>query len=219
MKNYKIFAVILVILALMSVGAAQMFRQSAYFLETVDFKKNVTFNSTMKTTYGNGAGVTGATATEYSDGLHKTVVTFNKSITMTDSAGTGSYGSFKFYDAPAGAIEILGVVANLHATSAGSPHGLVAAADGDFSIGTAACNAGSLTGTEADIVASTALAQFANTAGVITGQNAAVTYHDGTTTAKDLYLNVIFDDADSSTNDTLTVTGTATIFWINRGDY
>lgn len=42
---------------------------------------------------------------------------------------------------------------------------------------------------------------------------------DGTTTAVDLYLNLLFDAADSSAADGLTINGTITIDWINHGDY
>ena len=40
---------------------------------------------------------------------------------------------------------------------------------------------------------------------------------DGTATAKDLYLNVLVDDADQA-GGTLTITGTISITWINLGD-
>ena len=217
---------ILLLAAVFSFGAVKVYDGAIYrdvvtFLKGVTFKGNVNIAGTIKTSVGNGAVVSGATVVEYGDGIvHKSVFTFNKSITLTDTSGAGTCGSFKFYDLPEGAIEILGVVVDLDGSSAsGSTHGLNADADGDFAIGTAACNVGALASTEADVVASTEIAQFATTMGPIHGQNAAVTYFDGTGTAKDLYLNVIFDDADSSGNDTLLVTGTVTVYWINRGDY
>lgn len=222
MRKFKPIESILLLflVAALTMGAAKVF-DASYFRDVVTFGKTVTFNQVPKTTNGNGAGVTGATAVEYGTGLvHKTVLTLSKDITTTDSAGTGGYGSFKLYDFPAGAVEVLGTSVNLTATSAsGSTHGLVAAADGDFALGTAACNAGSLTSTEADILSSTSIAQFANTAGIVTGYAGTATALDGTATAKDLYLNVIFDDADSSGADDIVTAGTVTVYWINLGDY
>ena len=45
-------------------------------------------------------------------------------------------------------------------------------------------------------------------------------YHDGHTTAIDLYMNFEIDDADITTGgaDAITVSGTVTVTWINLGD-
>lgn len=224
MKKYRsIFYGLILGLFVFTVGATFVERGTHIFRDTVTFSDFVSFAKMPKTTYGNGAGVTSVdTAVEYGDGvLHETVLTLNNTMTLTDAAGTGGVGTQKIYDFPAGAIEILASFVNLTASSAsGSTHGLVAAADGDFSLGTAAAlYEGALSGTEADIIASTALTQFANTAGVIKGVPSALGVHDGTTTAKDVYLNVIFDDADSGGADTLAVAGTVKLIWINLGDY
>lgn len=211
---------LLMLVAVCTMGATRVM-DGALFKDVVTFNKNVTFGSTIKSTVGAGAATSGATAVEYGDGiLHKTVLTLNKSISITDSAGTGGYGSYKMYDFPDGAIEVLGTVSNLAVSSAsGTTHGLAADSDGDFSLGTAACNAGSLASTEADLMASTSIAQLANTAGPVLGSSGAVGALDGTSSAKDLYLNVIFDDADSSGADTIATTGTVTVYWLNLGDY
>jgi hypothetical protein len=220
-KRTSVLLVALVaIVAFISFAAANVYRVNTYFRAPVDFAQNVTYNSTLKSTVGVGAVTSGAKVVEYGDGyVHKSVFTIDKTMTITDAAGTGGYGGYKFYDLPAGNILVLGAVVDLDGTSASlGTDGLVAAADGDFSIGTATCNAGALSSTEADIIASTAIAQFVTTAGPIVGKNADISTHDGTSTAKDLYVNVIFDDADSGANDSLRITGNATVWWINLGD-
>lgn len=161
---------------------------------------------------GAAAG-TGVTAYEMGDRvLHHTRLSLDAlSVTMADVAGTGSSGGTKIYDFPAGAIKMVGAIANLKVT-AGSG-GIADAFDGDFALGS--------TVTEDDILPTTAMPQAA--AGVTTakGQSTAAEeiVLDGTTTAVDLYLNALVDDADSSGNDTLSFTGTIDLFWINLGDY
>ncbi len=208
--------VLLTLVCLISFAAVRVERGDRIFLDTVTFAK------VMKCSLGNGSAVSGtSSAVEYGNGiLHKTVLTISKTITQADTDGSGGYGSAKIYDFPSGAIQILGSETYLTASAAGgSTHGLVANADGDYGIGTAACNAGSLATTECDITASTSLAQFANTAGIIQGTGAVGSAAlDGTTTAKDAYLNIIFDDADSSGADDIAVAGTIILYWINLGD-
>jgi predicted RecA/RadA family phage recombinase len=165
---------------------------------------------------------TGVTAYEMGDRvLHHTRLSLDAlSVTMADAAGGQSSGGTKIYDFPAGAIKMVGAIANLTVT-AGSG-GIADAFDGDFALGSVVAAAdASLSGTEANILPSTAMPQAV--AGVTTakGQSTAAQeiVLDGTTTAVDLYLNALVDDADSSGNDTLAFTGTIDLFWINLGDY
>jgi hypothetical protein len=55
------------------------------------------------------------------------------------------------------------------------------------------------------------------TAAGITLTAGAVAF-DGTTTAKDAWLNIAVPDAGSTANDTFSVTGTITLIWSNMGD-
>lgn len=211
--------------------------------------------------------------------LHFTRLTLaSRSVTMTDEAGVVAYGGTKLYDFPVGVIQIEGVSISLTVTKSGA--GINADFDGDWSVGTAtASNNATLTGTEADIIASTAntqassgsftiaksamqtitaitdngggatadgtigaitLTEPANLAAqtVINNQLADAikelstklneliagvvgTYSrsfDGTSTAKDLYLNFIIDDADQDGGGALLLTGTVDISWRNLGD-
>lgn len=235
-KKSIFYGLLLGLLVTMIMGAALTERGDRYFLDRVTFKLSPTFvtgpvfsgtpvfSNPVKTTYGNGSAVTNVdTATEYGDGIiHKTILTFtNYALALTDTANSSGLGHVKIYGFPAGAIEVEGATTNLTASSAtGSQHGLVAAADGDFALGTTTSGVGkTLTGTAANVIGSTELAQFANTAGVIKGYSASSAIFDGTTTSKDLFLNTMFDDADSTGNDTLYITGTITVVWKNLGDY
>lgn len=227
-KDSSILVGLLAFIVMLTTGAAFVERGDKYFLNNVTIKGLTTIHNFLtlakmpKTTYGNGAGVTAvSTATEYGDGvIHRTSLAIDKVMTITDTANSSGIGSVKIYDFPAGNIQIVGATVNLTASSAGGAAGIAADADGDFALGTAGAGVGAtLAGTEADIISSTPLAQFATTTGVIKGYASASSFHDGTSTAKDLYLNIMFDDADSTANDTLSVAGTIIVDWINHGDY
>lgn len=234
---------------------------------------------------------TGVTVVERGDGsIHQSVFTFAAvAIALTDATTAGNQGSLKFYDFPAGQIEILGATCDL--TTLAGAGGIVDGAALVGSLGTAAAGVdnATLTTTEANIIPSitgtltagagtlkgksmptlgtlgsiTALTD--STAGVAGNTLAALPaltdspasqdalrddldtnvwpvlkawaaslaakvnailalalnarrVFDGTATAVDAYLNLAVPDADSSANDTVTVSGTITLTWINHGD-
>jgi len=186
-----------------------------------------TFTAAGRLAMSAGAGAvagTGAAAVEYGDAtVHQTVITFTDTpITLADEAGVIAYGGLKVYDLPEGAILINGAVADINLTK--SSAGVNDNWDGDISIGTAtAANDADLTSTEADIVAKTATPQAA--AGATTGDmvtaTAQMAIFDGTAAAKDVFVNVLVDDADHDVNGTacnIILNGTITITWVNLGD-
>jgi len=181
---------------------------------------------TLITTSGTGdvAG-TGNTAVEYASGVHQTVITLaTTTIAMADEASTVAWGGIKIYDFPEGAVMVLSAVSDIVVTK--SSAGVDDTWDGDFAIGTAtAANDAALTSTEADIIASTTMAQAV--AGVAAADGQSTTSEvpliiDGTTTAGDVWLNFIVDDADQDITTTpcnFICNGTVTLTWINLGDY
>ena len=186
------------------------------------FRQPVTFGAVTYNTVGNGtkASVTGLTVKEYGTPiLHKTVLKFDDvSIVMDDVSGASTSGGKKIYDFPAGSIVIVG--AEVDVTGLAGAGGISNSADGDVGVGTVVANTtNTLSSTEQDIISTTEIAQFASGTGPVHAQKAAASFHDGTSTAKDVYLNFLFDDADSSADDTLTVNGTVTLYWLNQGDY
>ena len=174
-----------------------------------------------------GAGAangTGVAATEYGNGtIHQTVLTFTDvAIALTDEAGTIAYGSLKVYDLPEGAILLHGAVQDVALTK--SSAGVDDDWNGDVGVGTtAADNDASLATTEQDIIPTTATPQAVS--GVTTADGLSTTSElaifDGTATAKDIYVNLLVDDADhdvTSTPCNLILNGTLTITWVDLGD-
>lgn len=117
-------------------------------------------------------------------------------ITVANTTGA-SFGSVKLFDFPAGRIRIEGGTVNFTSVNwAGTT--IVATGSGDYSLGTTATADATLNSTDVDLVASTALLD-PFVAGVGTGVGGVFvkdTEFDGSSTAKDVYLNMIIDDAD-----------------------
>lgn len=140
-------------------------------------------------------------------------------VTMTDATTAGCHGSVKLYDFPACNLLFLGATCDLTVTA--GTGGIADTAAVVAAIGTAAVSTAdaTLTTTEADLIPSTAATLTAG-AGAAKGKTltAGVVVFDGTTTAKDAYLNFAVPDAGSTGNDTLIVSGTITLVWSNLGD-
>ncbi len=179
----------------------------------------------VRTTEGVGAAAgTNVVATEAGVGiLHQTTLTMTATpLTFTDEAGQGQWDALKVYDMPAGNIAILGAVLDADITLVAP---FIDAAEGDVGIGTAACDdaADALATTEQDIIPTTAIAALTTKVGKIdaisTATQLAAGVWDGTSSAKDIYLNILIDDdvAHDATAGS-TVTGTLTLTWINFGD-
>lgn len=154
--------------------------------------------------------------------MHQTVLTFtNVTVALSDNAGVVAYGSKKIFDFPAGAITIIGATADLALTK--SSAGVNDDWDGDFGMGTAAADSGAtLATTEQNVIPTTATPQASSGATTATGYGTAAVYLDGTSTAVDLYLNFLVDDADHDVTGTacnLILNGTCTVTWTNHGDY
>ena len=152
-----------------------------------------------------------------------TMTLTNVAVTMVDNAGVVAYGSLKICDLPEGHICFLGAVADLALTK--SSAGVNATWNGDISLGSvAANNSATLTGSEVDYIASTPTP--AASAGATTGDMASTTTEackifNGAGTAKDIYLNIIVDDADhdvTSTPCNIIVNGTVKFTYVNIGD-
>lgn len=170
-----------------------------------------------------GTGVTLADANAAA--IRKLTFTFvNAQVTLADEAGVVAYGGLKFCDMQAGAIIFLGAVSDLDVTK--SSAGVNDDWDGDFAIGTVtASNNNTLTGTEASILPSTATPQASGGATTANGQSTLTqsgTVVDGTSTAVDVYINFLVDDADHNVTGTacnLILNGTVTLLYANLGDY
>ena len=163
------------------------------------------------------ASATGNVATESDSRINKTLLTLTAvSVTLTDATTNGNEGSVKLYDFPAGNIHILGLVADLTTLAGVGGVTDTAALVGSFGSVAAAADA-TLTGTEANIAPSYA-GTLSGGAGVLKNKSTGSVTLDGTSTAVDLLLNIAVPDAGSTANDTLAVSGTVAVYWINLGD-
>ena len=160
--------------------------------------------------------------TNLGSSLCMTVCTFvNMAVALTDEAGVVAYGGKKLFTFPAGQILVLGANANIALTK--SSAGVNTDWDGDFGVGTiTAGNNNALATTEQNILPTTATPQAVAGATTSNGNNAAVAFLDGTSTAAPVFINYLIDDADHNVTGTacnLILNGTLTIIWLNMGDY
>lgn len=184
-------------------------------------KDAVTIGASSINSGGSGvASGTGVTSVEKGLGaIHQTTFTLTAvEVTITDPTGAAGYGGIKIYDFPAGWIYRTGVVADLAITAGAG--GISDTFDGDVALGGTVSGGGGMAGDEVSWVASTATPQAVGGVATADCQSTAteMTIGDGHATDLDLYLNFEVDDADISAGDTLSVTGTITVTWIQLGD-
>ena len=165
-----------------------------------------------------GTGGTGVTVSQAAPQVVTTTLTVDGlSVTMTDAGAAGSHGTASLFTFPAGNIVILGAITDLALVAGAGGIGdtaAVVASVGSAAVGT---DNATLTSTEANIVPSTA-ATLSSGAGTAKGESTAPVTLDGTSSAAVARLNLAVPDGDSSASDTLAVTGTVKITWINLGD-
>lgn len=164
-------------------------------------------------------GVAGVTSARElgNENEHITELTFvpGAEMDITDNDGVVGHGGLKIGTFPGGAINVKAVDVQLTLTRGDS--NIDAAFEGDLGVGTAEAGSdNSLSGTEADLVASTAVgaAESGETEATAwsTDSELPATF-DGSSTAKDVYLNQLIDHADISDDSTLKIAGTIRIHW------
>ncbi len=136
-----------------------------------------------------------------------TTITFG-TVVMIATDGSDEGESVKLGDFHAGGFTVLSSVANLNCQITAGATSTMA-----FAIGTvAAADDSSLSGTEVDFIPSTAAAGDASVTNIVFDAIlAAPANFDGTSSAKDLYMNWAIDDDNMDDDVTNTVTGTLTI--------
>lgn len=163
---------------------------------------------------GTAAG-SGITASESGDAVNVTTITLaSKAVTMTDATTNGCHGSTLLYTFAAEGVSILKAESNLTFT-AGSG-GIADGAALVYGVGSATIgtNNATITSTEGDVIPSTAATLTSGTVSNVKGCVSAPLTLNGQASAKSMYLNLAVPDADSSGNDTITVSGTVTIKWV-----
>ena len=134
------------------------------------------------------------------------------------------YQGTKIYDFPEGRISVLGVTATLQQkTTSALASTLNASSTGAISLGTVTASATTLATTMVDLLPSTAFTSSAtiNVAGTaVKAALASGAQFDGTTTAKDVFLNTAYATTGNVVGDaTQTISGTVVITWVQLGDY
>ena len=117
-------------------------------------------------------------------------------VTVSATGSAVGFGTAVIGDLPEGNILLLGAVAYLSLAGTGSDANLTATWDGDFSIGTSPTADVTLSGTEVDIIGSTALgAATAEVSPRVRAVNATQAILDNTDGSMELNLNVLVDAA------------------------
>lgn len=152
----------------------------------------------------------------------KTTLTLNN-VAQTVTNGT-EYQGTKIFDLPAGRLLVLGVTATLQQkTTSAIASTINSGVTGAIALGTATASNVSLTGTMVDLLPSTAFTSSTtiNVAGsAVSAALAASAHFDGTSTAKDVYLNTAYaTTTDVDGNGTQTISGTVVLVYCNLGDY
>jgi len=144
-------------------------------------------------------------------------------IPVTDGAASGSHGTLKLYDAPAGAISFLGCRQDYTAFAEGAAL-TGAAGDAAFEIGvgttaiSAAANGTLGNGVNENIGQAVAVTLSSGTGTGTAVDGAKTTALNGTATAVDFNLNWSGSAATIDANSTIDVTGTITVVWVHMGD-
>lgn len=153
--------------------------------------------------------------------LCQTTLTLNN-VPQAVVNGT-EYQGTKIYDFPQGRILILGVTATLQQKTTSAIASTLNSATGAISLGTATASSVTLNSTMADLLPSTAFTSSTviNVAGTaVSAALAASAQFDGTTTAKDVFLNTAYaTTTDVDGNATQTISGTVVLSWVFLGDY
>ena len=204
-----------------------VFRGDVLFEQVPTFSAGILATDLVADTEGKGdvPATTGLSVVESgSQVAHKTEITLTDlTVSLTDNADTVAYLGAQIYDFPEGAVMFMGSMADITVTL--SAAGVDADWAGDFSLGTAtADNGAALATTEQDLLPTTATAAATSSVGTFTGQStvANIVVFDGTSTAKDVFLNVLVDDADQDVTTTATdmiFNGTVSFTWVNLGTY
>ncbi len=175
-------------------------------------------------TSGVGAknGATVSVSETGNDVVHRTTITLTDTpVTAANTTGV-SFGGVKIYDMPAGRVLVLGATVGaltFDLTDDGNVTPIDGADGGDIAFGTTVAGDGTLTGTDVDIIPSHSIDPISGgSAGAALGASAVF---DGTSTAVDIYLNVLIDDADvaDTASDVLLVSGVLNLVWVDLGDY
>lgn len=144
-------------------------------------------------------------------------------MTVTDAAGSGSYGVHKLYDMPAAAVTFLGCRQDYTAFAEGAAlTGAAGDAAFEIGVGTTAISAaadGTLgNGAQENVGQAVSVTLSGGTGTGTAVDGCKTTALNGTATALDLNLNWSGSAATIDATSTIDVTGTISVLWCHMGD-
>ena len=140
----------------------------------------------------------------------------------TGGTGTNGFGGVKIFDFDEGRVLIHGVVTDLTVEFATNKVADTGGINLALGTATAIVTTGAIahTSTRADLTANIEVDPWVSTlTNSFQGELAASAQFDGTTTAKDMYLNLLVDSGDITGTPTGTVNGTIIVTYSILGDY
>lgn len=151
--------------------------------------------------------------------VRKQVISVDGAALTVDGATGVGFGSVVIGDFPVGNILFLGAVSYMRFTGPTSA-GLTDTYDGDYGIGTTPASDATITGTDVDIIGSTALgAATAEVSPNARGTGVTQAIFDNTDGSLEINLNLLIDDASISADDVIfSVTGQVYILYSVLGD-
>lgn len=141
----------------------------------------------------------------------------NAVVAMADNSTNGAQGRLFLGNLSAGLYMIAGIVTDLTVLAGTGGIADTAALVGSIGTAAAANSDATLTGSEANLIASAALTLSAGAA-VAKLQSAGAVFLDATKTDVPVYLNFAVPDAGSTGNDTLILNGRVRVVLANLGD-
>ena len=153
--------------------------------------------------------------------VSKIQLAIDTTVTVSATGAAVGFGTLVIGDLPEGYIKMLGAAAQLSFAGSGADANLTDTWAGDFGIGTTPASDATITGTDVDIIASTALGPaVAEVAPTVTAVNATDALFDNTDGSLEINLNVLVDAAnivDDQSVD-LTVQGVVELTYITLLD-
>ena len=152
-------------------------------------------------------------------GLQDRVVPIDQVITVDGLTGIG-FGSIRLEGLPEGNILLLGAVVSVQFSGSGADANLVDTWDGDFGIGSTPADDATITGTDVNIIASTALgAATAEVSPLTRVENITAAMIDNKAGTGSVNLSLLVDDANIDADGVLiTALGQLHLAYIMLGD-
>ena len=147
-------------------------------------------------------------------------IAINTDVTVSSTGAAIGFGSQPIGGLPEGNVQIIGAVANLAFAGSGSDANLVDTWNGDVGVGSTPAADATITGTDVDVIASTAIGPAVSEVIAQTRCVGAASLIDNTDGSGELNLNLLIDAADIVDDQSvvIAVTGLMWLSYVVLGD-